>query len=93
MADADVQIKRGGGGSSRPRDKGEPGLETFFSRPFGPQFGLKNKREGGGGSRAPLLDPALQRASAFPAIRGISRQEKTRRKKKDLCRPPTRSFI
>ena len=32
--------------------------KNFFS-PFGPQFGLKNKK-GGGGGRAPPLDPPLE---------------------------------
>ena len=47
---ADLQIK---GGSSRPRDTGEPGLKTFFFRPFGPRFGLKIRGGGGGGVPGP----------------------------------------
>ena len=33
--------KVGGERSSRPLDKGGPGLQKTFFRPFGPQFGLK----------------------------------------------------
>ena len=50
----------GGKRSSRPSDKGVPGLrKKFVFRPFGPQFGLKIK----GGNRAPRaspLDPPLR---------------------------------
>ena len=95
MADPELQIRGGGGGHPDPEIRRSPVSKHFFFRLFGARFWLKI-RGGGVGSRvprAPQLDPPLQRARAFPAIRGISRQEKTRRKKKDLCRPPTRSFI
>ena len=49
MADPDLPIK-GGTRSSRPWDKGGPGLKIFFP-PFGPQFGLKVR--GGGSSPGP----------------------------------------
>ena len=44
-----------GGGSSRPRDKGQggDGLQKTFFGPFGSQFGLKICG-GGGGDRGPL---------------------------------------
>ena len=50
VPDPDLEI-RGGGGSSRPLDKGRGGLPKTFFRPFGPQFGLK--KEGEPGPRAP----------------------------------------
>ena len=37
MADPDLQIREG------------PGLQKYFFRPFGPQFGLKISDGGGGG--------------------------------------------
>ena len=40
VAHPDLQIKGGGGRSSRPVDKGGGGLKNFF-RPFRPQFGPK----------------------------------------------------
>ena len=45
-----------GGGSSRPLDKRWACLQKNFFGPFGPQFGLEI-RWGGGGPRAPPLDP------------------------------------
>ena len=48
--------KKGGGGSSRPLDKGE-GLQKNFFRPLGPQSGLKIKW--GQVPLAPPLDPPL----------------------------------
>ena len=54
VADPDLQIRAGGGRSSRPRDKGGPGLQKNFFRPFDPHFGLKIR-----GARA-LLDPPLK---------------------------------
>ena len=63
----DLEIREGGGRSSRPLDKGggEPSLPKKFCRPFGPQFGLKIRGEGRG-PRAPPLDPPLSRNSLFP---------------------------
>ena len=50
----------GGGGSSRPRDNGWPGLKKNFSPPFGPYFRLKIRGGGWRVPRAPPLDPPLQ---------------------------------
>ena len=45
MANADLQIKGGGGwGSSRPRDTKEPGLKTFFFSALRGSVLAKNKR-------------------------------------------------
>ena len=43
MPDPDLEMGggRGGGGSSRPLDKGRGQSPTQFFRPFGPQFRLK----------------------------------------------------
>ena len=42
VPDPDLEIRGGGGErSSRPLDKGGPGLPKNFFRPFGPQFGPK----------------------------------------------------
>ena len=59
VADPDLQIEEGGGGSwsSRPGENGGAVSKNFF-RPFGPQFGLKI-REMLGPPRAPPLDPPL----------------------------------
>ena len=54
VPDPDLEIRRGGGRSSRPLDKGEGQSPTKFFRSFAPQFGLKIR--GGGG---PRLDPPL----------------------------------
>ena len=48
----------GGGGSSRPLDKGGGRSPKNSFSAFGPQFGLK-RSGGGGGGGAPLLDPPL----------------------------------
>ena len=56
LADPDLQIRgrgRVGGGHLDPEISGAPGLKKNFSRPFGPQFGLKIG-EGGGGPPGPL---------------------------------------
>ena len=56
VPDPDLEI-RGGGGSSRPLDKGKTGPPKISFRPFGPQFGPKIR--GGGAPPAPPLDPPL----------------------------------
>ena len=66
MADADLQIRAGGGkgaGHPDPETRGGGGLQKTVFRPFGPNFGRKVSGGGGGGraSRAPPLDPQLQR--------------------------------
>ena len=52
LADPGLQIRGGGGrvgdGHLDP-EIGGPGLKKKKSRPFGPQFGLKIRGEGGGG--------------------------------------------
>ena len=53
MANLDLQIK-GGGRSSRPLDKGEPGLKTFF------QFSLEIGGTGSPGSATGLWLILLQ---------------------------------
>ena len=55
VADPDLQV-RGGDGHSVPEKKG---MEPFEKKNFRPQFGLKLRR-GGGGARAPPLDPPLR---------------------------------
>ena len=57
VADADLQIGEGGGGSSRPWDNVGPGLQNNFFRPFGPQFGLKIR---GGGCDPPVPLPWIR---------------------------------
>ena len=58
MADPDLEIRGGGQGrSSRPLQKGGPVSKKIFFA-FGPQFGLKIRRGGGGGD--PPLDPPLK---------------------------------
>ena len=42
MPDPDLEI-RGGGGSTRPLDKGGGGLPPQIFWPFGPHFGLRIK--------------------------------------------------
>ena len=51
----------GGGGSSRPWDKGDTRSPKKIFRPFGSQFGIKIT--GGAGDPAPPLDPPLDRMS------------------------------
>ena len=57
MANPDLQI-RGGPGHRDPEieEVGE-GARKIFVWPFGPQFGLKMERGGGGTPGAPPLDP------------------------------------
>ena len=57
MANPDLQI-RGGPGHRDPKieEVGE-GARKIFVWPFGPQFGLKMERGGGGTPGAPPLDP------------------------------------
>ena len=55
VPDPDLEIKGGGGRSSRPLDKGETGLPKKFFRPSGPQFGPK-VRGAGTPPPAPPLD-------------------------------------
>ena len=57
--------------SSRPWDKGRPGLQKNIFRPFGPLFGLKIR--GTRAPRAPFLDPPLIHVnfSFFPTIFAI----------------------
>ena len=43
-----------GGGHPDPEITGVPGLQKLFFRPFGPHFGLKIRRGGGGGPPGPL---------------------------------------
>ena len=73
-ADSDLQI-RGGGGSSRPWDKGRGGLKKHFFRPFGPHFDLKIR--GARDPRDPPLNPPLQTA-------GLTSHEKNRKTRKRL---------
>ena len=61
LADPDLQIRGRGRGRGRvgdghldPEIRGGPGLKKNFSRPFGPQFGLKIGEGGGSGPPAPL---------------------------------------
>ena len=59
LADPDLQIRgrgrgRVGDGHLDPEIRGGPGLKKNFSRPFGPQFGLKI---GEGGGRPPWASP------------------------------------
>ena len=56
VADPEVQIRGGGGGSSRSLDKGRARSPPNFFWPFGPHFGKKN----GGGGGSPLDPPLLQ---------------------------------
>ena len=56
MAEPDLQIRwGGGGGSSRPWDKGR-GVSKIFFRLFGPQFGLKIRGAGPGPSPESATD-------------------------------------
>ena len=63
MPDPDLEIiEEGGGGDPELEIKGGGGRSPKkFSRPFGPQFGIKTKGKGGGGpARGPAtLDPPL----------------------------------
>ena len=80
MAEPDRQIKGGGGGSSRSCDKGEgaPGLPKNCFRPFGPQFGLKIRGGGEGGSPVPFprSTTARKRKTNVKRIRKGSRCSK-----------------
>ena len=62
MADPDLPIRWGGGGVGGhpdPEISGAARSPNRFVRPFGPQFGLSKNKGGGGGVRAPPLDPPL----------------------------------
>ena len=51
----------GGGGASRPGDKGVVRSQKTFFRPFEPQFGLRIRgRGGGGGGNAPGPHPGIR---------------------------------
>ena len=52
VADPDLQIRKAGGDHPYPEITGEAGLKKIFFQPFGPQFGLKLRRD-------PPLDPPL----------------------------------
>ena len=69
MTDPDLQIRGGGGGRGGhpdPEDKLGGGLQKFFFRPFGPQFGLKIT---GGGTGSPC--PSPRSATIFYILREI----------------------
>ena len=56
MPDPDLEKRGGGGCSSRPGEKGRgaPVTKIFF-RPFGPQFGLKIRVDGGVGGGGGMI--------------------------------------
>ena len=59
MANPDLQIRGGPGHLDPEIEEGGKGARKIFVWPFGPQFGLKMERGGGGEGPpgAPPLDP------------------------------------
>ena len=56
-------------GSSRPEDKGRPGLQKDCFWPFGPHFGPNiTEWVGGGGGVVGLDPPLLERCAVGPQI-------------------------
>ena len=53
MANPDLQIRGGPGHLDPEIEEGGKGARKIFVWPFGPQFGLKMERGGGGGKALP----------------------------------------